>query len=582
MTEKGNFRSADGGWKEKYLESLETLEQVEAKSAEQIDLLKRCMVRVSLAADGIDPELDATMGMLRDTMRQDLTTRQLETVGSQVEGSVLELDKRKASNNDELLAQFELLINQLLSLEPPRKVKNSLKRFQKTLEPVLENTYLKAVTLAEYAEFQADILEAAFPEGKQAEKPGFFKKLFSADEARPPVVATSVQETDVGDPKEFELEDESQARPASGHGSGEKEPALAAPEADAIKERMGGILLTMLDLLYIPQSWEQQEEAIRQRIARGIHWPEIPDTLSEIVSLVNNSTHQMQKDTEVFLQNLNMRLCDIQDFLAENQHRAEQKQASGEHLDQVVKGHIKDISQRLDSGVNLGELKGSIEQHLDRIMGEIDSYKKQEKNIDEETLESVKALTSRIEMLEKEARVIRDSYVEAKEQAFTDTLTKLPNRLAYEKRSLQEYSRWQRYQNPLSLAVCDLDLFKRINDSYGHTAGDKVLKKTGDIFRQCLRNTDFICRFGGEEFVILLAETSLEQAKLAMEKLRQTVEESPFHFRGERVVITVSIGISAFTQGDSLEKVFERADKAVYEAKDQGRNQVVIRSVEAS
>ena len=91
MTEKGDFRPADGGWKEKYLESLEALEQVEAKSAHQIDLLKRCMVRVSLAADGIDPELDAAMGMLRDAMRQDLNTTQLETVGSQVEGSVLEL-----------------------------------------------------------------------------------------------------------------------------------------------------------------------------------------------------------------------------------------------------------------------------------------------------------------------------------------------------------------------------------------------------------------------------------------------------------------------------------------------------------
>ncbi|MBL4608580.1 MAG: diguanylate cyclase [Pseudomonadales bacterium] len=343
---------------------------------------------------------------------------------------------------------------------------------------------------------------------------------------------------------------------------------------------MGGILLTMLDLLNIPPSWEKQEESIRQRIARGIHWPEIPDTLSEIVSLVNNSTNQMQKDTEFFLQNLNMRLCDIQDFLAENKQRAQQKQASGEHLDLAVKSHIEDINQRLNSGANLGELKGSIEQHLDQIMGEIDVYKNQENELDEETLESVKALTLRIETLEKEARVIRDNYIETKEQAYTDTLTKLPNRLAYEKRSLQEYSRWQRYRNPLSVAVCDLDLFKRINDNYGHTAGDKVLKKVGDVFNKCLRNTDFICRFGGEEFVILLAETSLEPAKLAMDKLRRSIEESPFHFRGERVVVTVSIGLSEFTQGDSLEKVFERADKAVYEAKDLGRNQVVTRTIE--
>ena len=581
MIEQGSARAAEESWKEKYLESLEAMEQVEEKSAHQVDLLKRCMVRVSLAADGVDSDLDATMSMLRDSMRQELSVQQLETIGQQVESCVLELDKRKATNSDGLLAQFEGLTNQLLSLDPPKKVKSSLKTFQKKLEPLLDNTYLKAVTLAEYAKLQADILEASFPNETKIEKPGFFKKLFSGDELQAASTvnsAPSLMRQPLDKQDGYQLEEafaNEEIAPLPGSGETYKENHMAEDNGDAIRERLGGIFLTMLDLLHIPPSWENQEELIRQKIARGIRWPEVPDTLSELVSLVNDSTNQLQKDTEVFLQNLNMRLCDIQDFLAENQYRNEQKEASSEHLDQVVKSHIEDISERLNNGVNIGDLKGSIEQHLKHIMEEIDVYKKQEKNIDEETLDSVKALTTRIESLEKEARIIRDSYAETKEQAFRDALTKLPNRLSYEKRSLQEYSRWYRYQNPLSIAVCDLDLFKRINDTYGHTAGDKVLKKVSETFSQCLRSTDFICRYGGEEFVILLPETSLEPAKLAMEKLRKTVEDSPFHFRGERVVITVSIGVSEFCENDALEQVFERADKAVYKAKEHGRNQVV-------
>ena len=579
MSEKGSVRAVDASWKEKYLESLEAIEQIEARSGNQVDLLKRCMVRVSLAADGIDPDLDATMGMLRDSMRQELSTQQLESVANQVEACVLELDKRKATNSDELLTQFDVLINQLIALSPPRKIKSQLKSFRKKLEPLLDSTYLKGVTLAEYVTLQGEALEKALPAEDKVESPSFFKKLFSAEQEHAVEPHTEVPQQDNDDRDSFRLEGDSLTQEGSANeeiGLGEADVTLTPNESDAIRERMGGIFLTMLDLLHIPASWQQEEDLIRNKIARGIYWSEVPDTLSELVGLVNDSANQLQKDTELFLQSLNMRLCDIQNFLVKNQELTEEKEASSERLGDVVKSHIEDISRRLSSGANIGELKGSIEEQLDKIVFEIDIYKKQEQTIDEDTLESVKALTTRIESLEKEARIIRDSYVETKEQAYRDSLTKLPNRLSYDKRSLQEYSRWHRYRNPLSIAVCDLDLFKRINDSYGHTAGDKVLKKVSETFLKCLRSTDFICRYGGEEFVILLPETELESAKLAMEKLRKTVEESPFHFRGERVVITVSIGVAQFCEGNSLEQVFERADKAVYRAKEQGRNQVVL------
>lgn len=124
------------------------------------------------------------------------------------------------------------------------------------------------------------------------------------------------------------------------------------------------------------------------------------------------------------------------------------------------------------------------------------------------------------------------------------------------------------------MAILDLDHFKRINDSYGHLAGDKVLKIVADQLRKRLRGRDFIARFGGEEFVLLLPQTSPAAAAQMAETMRATVEACPFHFKGERVVITTSIGLGAFRSGERGDQVLKRADAALYRAKEQGRNRV--------
>jgi len=584
MADKLNSQDAELVWKDKYLNTLELIEQAEETNRLYAEQLKRCMVRVSLAADGIDPELDSVMSLLRNSLKKELSIPELEALGQKIEHSVLVLDQKKAQHQQQLRKQFDLLVKQLLVLEPPQKIKKELKYFQKKLLASLDNAYLQAGVVGEFADVQAKTLQAVIVDHKEPKKSGLLKSLFGLSildkKEHPNVLPVVIKANQTKD--DYQLDDmpmpESMEFESGPHASIHHDHEINFADSEAIRERMSGIFLTMLDLIYIPPASKAQEGQIRQKIGRGLRWHEVPDTLSILVSVVAESTNHIQRDTETFLHNLNTRLSDIQDFLAQNQHRNMQKESNSQQLGEAVKNHIADINNRLNNYVDIGDLKGSIEQHLNHIMEEIDSYKQQEQKIDGDTLESVKTLTMRIESLEKEASVIRASYMEHKEKAYTDTLTQLPNRLAYEKRSLQEYARWHRYGNPLALAVCDLDFFKKINDTYGHAAGDKVLSKVGEIFNKTLRGTDFSCRFGGEEFLILLPETNTEDAKLAMEKLRLKIEESPFHFRGERVQITVSIGLSEFVKGDTLVQVFERADQAVYEAKNAGRNRIVIKT----
>jgi len=178
--------------------------------------------------------------------------------------------------------------------------------------------------------------------------------------------------------------------------------------------------------------------------------------------------------------------------------------------------------------------------------------------------------------MEAEATQARQIIEEHKRRATHDGLTGLPNRDAYQNRLEEELNRKSRYGGPLTLVIADVDFFKRINDNYGHLAGDKVLQLLAKAMRKSLRDVDFIGRYGGEEFVILMPETNAQEALAATEKLRIKVENSPFNFRKERVPITMSFGISEFHALEDGETVFERADKALYQAKAEGRNRCIV------
>jgi diguanylate cyclase len=153
-----------------------------------------------------------------------------------------------------------------------------------------------------------------------------------------------------------------------------------------------------------------------------------------------------------------------------------------------------------------------------------------------------------------------------------DALTRVPNRLAWEERVAQEYGRWRRYRSPLVLVVWDVDDFKKVNDTYGHKAGDKVLVTIANVLNDQIRETDFLARFGGEEFVLLLTETTLDDSLAVIEKLRKAIEYCQFHHGDKAVPITVSGGFTEFKGEDTVETAFERADQFLYKAKRIGKN----------
>ncbi len=158
-----------------------------------------------------------------------------------------------------------------------------------------------------------------------------------------------------------------------------------------------------------------------------------------------------------------------------------------------------------------------------------------------------------------------------------DPLTEIYNRAAMEQMYKNELRRADRYNSPVSLLMLDLDFFKVINDTYGHQVGDKTLKILVKSITEQLRSTDILSRYGGEEFAILLPDSNSRGAEIAAERLCRKVEKSLITVDGYKFSITVSIGVADFKfEGDSLEKLINRADKALFQAKQSGRNRVVV------
>lgn len=164
--------------------------------------------------------------------------------------------------------------------------------------------------------------------------------------------------------------------------------------------------------------------------------------------------------------------------------------------------------------------------------------------------------------------------------ASTDSLTGAVNRRKFSKLAEHEMGRVQRYQRPLALLMLDIDYFKRVNDSYGHTAGDKVLQVFYQTCADTARKTDIVARLGGEEFAVLMPETEQDAAVLVAERIRENVESLCVNAEGYEIYVTVSIGVASWQQGEfkQLNQMLSAADEALYMAKAQGRNQVVTYS----
>ena len=164
------------------------------------------------------------------------------------------------------------------------------------------------------------------------------------------------------------------------------------------------------------------------------------------------------------------------------------------------------------------------------------------------------------------------TYLCALRAAHLDPLTGTYNRASFDSNLLREVELARRHSTALSMIVIDIDLFKSINDTYGHSVGDDVIKSLARVIGKVIRKSDMLFRFGGEEFVVLLSNTQRDGALLLAERIRRGVEQTLVHTQQRNIHVTVSLGVATLSPSDTAQALFDKADQALYTAKAEGRN----------
>lgn len=556
--------SPEPSWKDKYLKELEASEVQEVRWEAEKNLLQRMLVRTSLASEGQSPELDKLLVRVRDEIRKGgFDFHVWEDLQDRVSGKVSTLDNLKAESDKRLRDTLEKLLAELHDYEAFQPSKARLRDLGKRLRKTETLRQRFTEWLSEFASVLHAGLEATSGQSdRHLSQKGFFGKFFgrsaedsSDDNSVPP--ATDA----IGPDPSMELE-----TPA------EEETGQRL----IIARRVGELLGQMLEQVSLEPASEARARRLQQNLLASDDWDELKEGLSGVADLVVAAVSRSQREFEAFLRKLDERLDTLRRYFAEQENAQAGRLGASAELDLEIQRELEAFGQRVSESQDFQGLKASVSGHLKSLREAVSRFRAKESEREKFLSEQLQTMQQKMVAMEAQEELVKAELREQRRRAMTDVLTQLPNREALQERLDLELQRWRRYGNPLSLALLDIDHFKRFNDSFGHKAGDRVLQLVAKALQDRLRQTDFIARFGGEEFVVLLPETPADVARDVLDDLRNHIRELPFHFRGEPVSVTFSAGVAGFEQDDESDSVFDRADNGLYQAKAAGRDRVYI------
>ncbi len=592
-------------WKSKYFNALGELEAKEKVWAESEQILRTGLSRLTLAADSSNDVLNRQLERLRSLLRGGSNNSELRDLLDSISNSIRQLDEQRKIVKH-IPRPGEVLEEALGKIDFPRGMGHRAKAVQKKLLMAADGD--QQVLIKEFVDLIVEALhwvegdnEAVPPPAvseSSPEKGRLLGKLFSREEK---VQKAEVTESDNLNVARNLLQEmvEGLITPADRRelmlqrierGSQENQLyALGRELINALKPVLNDapdqiqteslssheILLRLLERIDIPALLAEKVVAIKELLAAAdeAHTEQAIRAIAELIGEMRHQVQDEKSEIETFLKQMSERLQEIDVTFQQNVLTQRESFDGGRELDSAVSEQVQGIEETVTLAQDILSLKEALHQKVDAIRSHMQEFRDAENQRIEVAEKQIEQLTSRLQNAHKESDKLRQRIKEERDLAMIDPLTGIPNRFAYNERLAQEVARWKRYHNPLVLSVWDVDNFKRINDSYGHQAGDKVLTVIAKLLQSKVRETDFAARFGGEEFVLLLPETDLEKASVVVEHIRKGVEGCEFHYRGNPVPITISCGLSQFREDDTAEQVFARADAALYKAKENGRNQ---------
>jgi len=333
---------------------------------------------------------------------------------------------------------------------------------------------------------------------------------------------------------------------------------VIVPTASAVTDEIVSLLRALVRRLAEMPPLADTAATLARRLEIGVPeggWEPFLRSVADAVGEVVNRLESQRRELTQFLEQVTQQLAEFEDWARWQAGAAQSRRDDTVGLELTVQAEMVDL-----------------QQDVDNVAQQLREFRRKEERRHAEDERRAGELAKEVAKLRGRTDELAKICAEQETRLMVDSLTGVHSRYAYERRLEEEFQRWQRHSQPLSFSIWDIDLFKRVNDSFGHEAGDRLLRGVADLFDHNKRAEDFLARIGGEEFVLLLPMTPLEAARGVAEKLRVAVENAAFRHHGEPVAVTISCGLTEFRAGDTPTAVYERADRALYEAKAQGRN----------
>jgi len=500
-------------WKQKYLDLL-------ARDEEQqiyLQLLERSLGRLALVSGGIDSDLDKQLHALRQELRSKKDVERISNILEKIQKCINNMDENpQGSEASDLLRH--LLLSLTIPADSQAHVDNLLIQLKDTSNQQARKLLPDIVTL-----FENLLASEAIPIGTKPRRSGLLQKL----------------------------------------------------GLNKFDNEIWILLSGLIENLQLPDTFTQQHQEIKKQLASKPNkkkLPQIIDALANLINALGSQAQLQQLEYRAFLSSLSERIKELDNLLQVTVKDDEEAFQQRQQISARVDAGLDDIYKQIDVTSEPRQLKSIIREHLTALAGVVDEYRNADQSHHYQSQLEIKKLTDRLQEMEIETKSLQDGIRKAHEMVRKDPLTGISNRQALMDILETEYIRWQRSQQPLSIVIWDIDMFKQINDKLGHLAGDKILIKLAEILSASTRETDFVARFGGEEFVGIFPEATLQETLTLANKIREKICNSRFLYEGKPVPVTVSAGVATFQKGDNTEIVFKRADQALFKAKELGRN----------
>ena len=330
------------------------------------------------------------------------------------------------------------------------------------------------------------------------------------------------------------------------------------------------LLILELD---VGQAYVKKLDQIRLKISNESDPFKLPHHCLQVITLIIDSTREERRSSRHFLYTLNDSLTQFYLNFAQTLKITESDFGKQKETFITIQKNAELLKKNSEKVQSIDSLREYIAEYVSNVQ---QTMAEQKKDQEEKFRCKFQEIVRQIKELQNETQSYQKTLKQQSQQLHIDFLTKIPNRAAWSERLKIEVNRFKRYNNTLNIAIIDIDNFKSINDNFGHLAGDKVLNVIAQTLQKSLRNADYIARYGGEEFTLLLPEITQAETELALNKLRDGIKAIPFKFKKESLIITVSIGFTTFVTSDKADDAFERADKALYQAKNKSRDRVIF------